>query len=483
MSIEWTDWGTAAFERARSERKAVLLSIVTAWSGACAEMDRTSFADARVSAIVAERFIPLRVDADRRPDIAERYGLGGWPTTAFLSPGGALLGGGTYVDAARLPAVLERAADAYGRRTAQIDDAPDRDERSVDASGSESLASLTDRIFATFDRTCGGFGLEPKFPHAAPVLLALAEAHHGGRADAMDIAVITLDAMGWGALYDEVDGGFFRCAATRDWREPSVEKLLDVNAAMLDLYVAAWQTLGLARYRERAEDVLRFTQSWLADVVDGGWGGSLHGDAAFYATPRDAREGLPRPALDGVIYTDANAAMVSASLHAAAAFEDPSLQDFAIKSLERVALAGYRPGRGVAHYVDDEAHVRGLLHDQIAMAAAHLDAFDATGNIVYEMMAEELAHYALRTMWDHGEGGFFDREDEAAAVGRLRRRHKPFVANCQAVRMLRRLAASSGDPVFADAAERTVPAIAGTAASQGPLAADYVLALSGARVR
>jgi hypothetical protein len=49
--------------------------------------------------------------------------------------------------------------------------------------------------------------------------------------------------------------------------------------------------------------------------------------------------------------------------------------------------------------------------------------------------------------------------------------------------MLRRRAASSGDPVFADAAERTVPAIAGTAASQGPFAADYVLALSGARVR
>ena len=78
-------------------------------------------------------------------------------------------------------------------------------------------------------------------------------------------------------------------------------------------------------------------------------------------------------------------------------------------------LACYRPGAGVAHCVDGEARVRGLLADQIAMAAASLDAFDATGNIVYEMMAEELAHYAMRTMWDERDGGFFDRAPEPAA--------------------------------------------------------------------
>lgn len=481
MSIDWSEWGRGAFERARAERKPVLLSIVTAWSQGCAEMDRSSFADARVVALVADRFVPVRVDADRRPDIAERYGLGGWPTTAFLTPSGALLGGGTYVDAERFPAALEQAADAYGRQHAELDGAIDR-EHGVEVE-SASPAHLTEAIFSTFDREYGGFGVEPKFPHAAAVHLALAEVRRGGSSSALEIAVTTLDAMGWGALYDDVDGGFFRCAAARDWREPSVEKLLDVNAAMLDLYVSAWEALGLARYRERAEDVLRFTQSWLADAVDGGWGASLYGDSAFYAAPGESRARLRRPTLDGIVYTDSNAAMVSAALHAAAAFEDPSLHDFAIKSLERVALAGYRPGRGVAHYVDTEPQVRGLLHDQIAMAAAHLDGFDATRNIVYEMMAEELAHYALRTMWDHEGGGFFDREDEPEAVGLLKRRHKPFVTNCQAVRMLRRLAASSGDAVFVEAAERILPAIRGSAASQGPLAAHYVLALSGAPVR
>ena len=54
--------------------------------------------------------------------------------------------------------------------------------------------------------------------------------------------------MGWGPLYDEKDGGFFRYARRADWGEPNGEKLLDVNASLLDLYVDAAETLELARY-------------------------------------------------------------------------------------------------------------------------------------------------------------------------------------------------------------------------------------------
>ena len=80
--IMWLDWDASAFARAARERKPVLLSITAAWCGACHEMDRTTYADPRVGAIVHERFVPVRVDTDRRPDINERYNLGGWPTTA-----------------------------------------------------------------------------------------------------------------------------------------------------------------------------------------------------------------------------------------------------------------------------------------------------------------------------------------------------------------------------------------------------------------
>ena len=100
--------------------------------------------------------------------------------------------------------------------------------------------------------------------------------------------------------------------------------------------------------------------------------------------------------------------------------DDTALGEFALKSLERLVVACYRPGAGIAHCLDGSASVRGLLDDQIAMAAAHLDAHAATGNVVYEMMAQEPAHYAVRTMWDEDKGGFFDR-----SVLRGRRARRP----------------------------------------------------------
>src|SRR5215510_8403867 len=111
--IEWLPWGTDAFARAAREGKPVLLSITAAWCRACHEMDRTTYADPAVAAIIGDRFVPVRVDTDRRPDINERYNLGGWPTTAFLTPDGRMITGGTFVTAERMTGVLERVAEAF----------------------------------------------------------------------------------------------------------------------------------------------------------------------------------------------------------------------------------------------------------------------------------------------------------------------------------------------------------------------------------
>jgi uncharacterized protein YyaL (SSP411 family) len=296
----------------------------------------------------------------------------------------------------------------------------------------------------------------------------------------------SLDAMAWGGLYDEVDGGFFRYATTRDWQLPHSEKMLDGNAALLRLYLDAGVAFGLTRFTERAADVLRYVQTWLADPVDGGWWGSQQAADAYYAAASpEGRHALVPPPVSRVLYADSNAAMTSAALQAAGVFQDDGLRDFALKSFERVLLACYKPGGGVAHSFHGHAGVRGLLVDQFAMAAASLDAFDVTGNVVYEMMAEELAHYAVRLMWDDAGGGFFDRaaEPAEAAIGLMRRRLKPFAANCDISQTLRRLAAASGEHEFATLADRTLVAMAPLAGEQGPLAAHYLLALRAAQVR
>ena len=120
-SIAWLDWGADTFARATAEQKPILLFIGTAWCRWTAEMDRFSYRDPRVVRLVADRFLPVRVDAERRPDVSARYTLDGWPTTAFLTPDGDLLGGGTHLDADALTAVLADVAEAFARQRADID--------------------------------------------------------------------------------------------------------------------------------------------------------------------------------------------------------------------------------------------------------------------------------------------------------------------------------------------------------------------------
>lgn len=479
--VAWLPWGAAAFARARGEGKPILLSLSAGWCEWCRLMDRTTYADPFVATAINRRFVPVRVDVDDRPDIGERYALGGWPTTAFLTPAGEVIGGGTFVDAGRMPGVLDRVTAAFpialgGEAVPPAPPAPAAPGRPV------SPSELTAAVFGAFDPLHGGFGADGKYPLVAPLRLALELA--GTDQACRAILESTLDAMGWGGLYDDADGGFFRCAETRDWRQPRTEKMLETNAQLLRLYLDAGRILGIARFTDRGADVLRYIQTWLADAVDGGWWGSQAADGPYYAADEAGRRGLPPPEVRRVLYADWNGEMVSAALHAASLFGDDGLRDFAIRSLERVLLAAYRPGGGVAHAAGEAQSVRGLLADQAAMTAACLDAFDTTGNPVYEMMAEELAHYAVRTMWDEEAGGFFDTADAPGdALGRLRDRLKPFAVNCEFSATLRRLAAASGNHDFGAAADRTMAAMAPLAAGQGTLASHYLLAVRAAVLR
>jgi uncharacterized protein YyaL (SSP411 family) len=493
--ITWLPWSAESFARARAERKPVLLSIVASWSQACREMDETSYADSTVASIVGDRFVAIRVDADHRPDISERYSLGGWPTTAFLTSDGALVGGGTFVPQDRIASVLQQAADAFQTRAEEISanaaaDATRHAAReAARAAPNESEApepALVDTVFASFDEEHGGFGIAPKFPIVAPIRLALHLHRDEGDARAARIATLSLDAIGWGPLRDELDGGFFRCAAARNWEQPHREKLLDVNAALIDLYVEAAGILESQRYADRAQDALTFVQNWLADQADGGWAGSQPAQTLRSDDRRSSADpSVGRAGVDWTLFASWNGAMTSAALHAAHAFHDDALGAFAIASLERLLTICYRPGQGLAHCIDGRNRVAGFLDDQFIVAGACLDAYDATANIVYEMMAEELARHAMRTMWDERAGAFFDRAlpDPDEAIGLMRRRLTPFGANCEAAMVLRRLAATSGNAEFASAADSILGAMAASAMAQGPHAAHYVLARRAARVR
>jgi uncharacterized protein len=456
-AVAWTPWSAQAFAQAEAARKPVLLSLAARWCAASREMERTTFADPLVVAAINEQCLPIRIDPDARPDIAARYGLGGWPTTAFLLPDGRMLGGGTFISAERMPGVLRQVTAAFPAAPPVAAPAPF-------APADHADPPTAADVLAAYDPVHAGFGSAPKVPHAAALRLALAGAAGGSRSDRdAEMVVRSLDAMGWGGLFDEEEGGFFHYAAGADWSAPHRAKRLDDQAALIRLYLDAGDALALTRFTARAADALAFVQSWLADP-EGGWFCARHaGDPAPEPTP---------------LYADANAAMASAALHAARVLEDDGLRQFALTSLERVLLACYQPGDGVSHYHDGARQGRGLLAGQVAMADACLDAHEATGLAPYLMMAEELMHYAVRVLWDDERGAFRDRSTDPGepAIGLLAEPLYPFAGNCAAATVLRRLAAESGDHAFATYADRGLASMAPLAASQGLLAAHYLLA-------
>jgi hypothetical protein len=484
--IEWLPWGADAFARAAREGKPVLLSITAAWCRACHEMDRTTYADPGVAALVRDRFVPVRVDTDRRPDINERYNLGGWPTTAFLTAGGEVVTGGTYVPVDRMTAVLSRVAVAYdeikGRAAAggnaEADPSPAAAAReggphdvraapAVDAIDDSRIHSIVESVFATFDEEHGGFGVEPKFPHAAPLTLAMALYRDTQAAQWCRIVERTLDAMAGGGLWDADAGGFYRYAITRDWQLPHREKLLETNAALLRVYAEAALLFQRPADLERSRAIARFIT------------GALRADTGgYYGSDSDR-----------ILYADANAAAAGALLGAATVLDDSEMGRDALASFERVVLVCYRPGLGVAHYFDGSARVRGLLADQIAVMGALLDAHDVSDGEPYRMMAEELGHFIVRDMWDAAGGGFFDRAGSPDDIGLLRSRRKPFVENAEAALVLARLSRLEKRKGFPDPAEfrgyatGALQASAEQIGGQGPRAAHYALAARLLRAR
>jgi uncharacterized protein YyaL (SSP411 family) len=394
--------------------------------------------------LVAAEFVPVRVDAERRPDISDRYDAGGWPTLACLTADAELVSATTHLFD-DLPAVLHRLRGA----PAALPHEPDR---SAGEDRYDARAWFSGLVQAEFDAHYGGFGRGAKFPHAAALRALLRDPSN------REVVVRSLDALQ--ALQDPEDGGIGRFAASRDWSQVAPEKLLGDQAAVLDLYVAAAATLHEPAYFSAAAAIVQFVTTKLADPA-GGFAGSLRGGR-----------------LDRTCYVDGNARMTSALLQVAIASHDEALARAAVSGLERIVLAAYRPAYGVAHWVSTDAVGDDrLLMDQVAVAAAMLDAHDIGGDGTHLMMAEELMLTAVRTLWDGAERAFRDRVQKPDDAGRLAVPAYPLDANSGAAVVLARLADRAGKPEYRTRALDLLDGLATAARAHRLLAAPFVSAL------
>jgi len=458
-------------------------------------MHRVSYSDSDVVRVVSERFVPIRVDPDRRPDIGERYTLTGWPTTAFLTPTGVLLGGGGHLDPGRLLAVLSQVLEAFatgGYESPPHDGPPDRDHADADRGDGSTLSAplspeteapglwLDDQLRSQFDQAWAGFGRGAKRAHAAALKAAVLRIRRLGPEGLDDIVTRTLDAIADGGLLDGVEGGFFRYCEGPGWSRPQVEKILAVNARLIDLLLTASSVLKQPRYAERAAETIRFVHDRLAEP-DGGFFASQRADPDYSAlTTLEARERHGEPPVDRSVYVDTTATMASAYVLGASVLDDDSLLEFAATAVDRVVMETYERGGGVGHTLSGRPRVRGLLSDHVAASAALLDLYEASGQAVYLDMPQELMAYCQQEMWDEG-AGFRDRirgaSNEPPPIGLLREPYRPFALNCRAALVLGRLGTLTEQDHYSADALRVLASQTSVCQARGLDGADYVLAL------
>lgn len=84
----WREWSPQVFEQARRESRLVLLDVVAEWCQLCKKMDLTAYRDPQVLGLIGQRYIAVRADIDKEPEIRQRYGAYGVPAVVIFDAEG-----------------------------------------------------------------------------------------------------------------------------------------------------------------------------------------------------------------------------------------------------------------------------------------------------------------------------------------------------------------------------------------------------------
>ena len=312
--VDWYPWGDEAFAKARRENRIVFLSIGYATCHWCHVMERESFEDPEVAAVLNTLTVPVKVDREERPDVDRIYlgvcqalnGAAGWPLTVLLTPDRRPFFASTYlpkrtragrigvIELVRQAAALWRShPDRVLRSAREIVDHLTRPGRSTaPADPSPDLFRAAESAFREqFDPMYGGFGPPPKFPTPHNLIFLLRRHRRTGSPDLRDMAAMTLEAMRSGGLYDHLGYGFHRYSTDARWMVPHFEKMLYDQAGLAAAYAEGWQAVRHPLFARTAREVAAYVLRDLA-APGGGFCSAEDADSEgeegrFYLWTRD----------------------------------------------------------------------------------------------------------------------------------------------------------------------------------------------------
>lgn len=320
--VDWYPWNEEALAKAKRENKPIFLSIGYSSCHWCHVMERESFLDKEIAAILNEHFVCIKVDREERPDIDNIYMRslyvyqalsngrqgGGWPLSMFLTPDALPFFGGTYFparDGDRGAAmgfltIVDKISQAWGESNEAIAgdakviaDATRRELLGITPDPDFKLdASLAERAFLSlksqFDTQYGGFGFSvtdprrPKFPEPSNLLFLLDMARtppdEAMGKEALDMVTVSLDLMAMGGIRDHLGGGFHRYSVDRYWHIPHFEKMLYDNGQLASAYAEAYELTGDESYRRIVAEMM----TWLIREMkteEGGFYSALDADS------------------------------------------------------------------------------------------------------------------------------------------------------------------------------------------------------------
>lgn len=450
--INWESWSKDVFERAAAENKLVLLEMEAVWCHWCHVMDRETYSQQQVADYIHEHYIPVRVDHDARPDLANRYREWGWPATIILNGAGEdLVKRAGYI----APKPFLRLLKAVVK-----DPTPERNGGSPlePSAASSSLprelrSELEARFLKSSDLKLGGLKIAQKFiePGALDYALYLTTDVNQASADAEHIASLTLkNAVG---LLDPAWGGIYQYSTRGNWRNPHYEKLTSIQARYLRLYSLGAKVFANKNQEKVAEEIVRYVSRFLlapsgafytsqdADLIPGE---KAHD---YFALKDKSRVAQGTPRVDKSIYARENGLMIEALLSWYKYLGKQLGLDMAMRSMK--AIQGtHKKGGGYSHS-GSEGEAK-YLEDNLAVARAFLAFYEVTAERNWLKQADGLAEF-IYANFRHVEAGWLDVAGEDLLRPRL-----GIDINVSTGRFFNKLYHYTGKPKWRDASEHAM---------------------------
>jgi uncharacterized protein YyaL (SSP411 family) len=276
--VNWKAWNENTLKEAEEKQQLMIVSIGYAACHWCHVMEKESFEDSLVAAVMNEKFISVKVDREERPDVDQIYinavqlmtGSAGWPLNVITLPDGRPVWGGTYFTKNDWINAIEKIHDLYLEEPQKLIDYADHLEEGIKSIDLISLNSnkvdfksydtraLIDLWEKSFDFKYGGYNRAPKFMLPNNLEFLLRYAFQNNDEELLEYVSLTLNRIAYGGVYDQIGGGFARYSTDMKWHIPHFEKMLYDNAQLVSLYSHAYMVTKNPLYQQVVEETLEF---------------------------------------------------------------------------------------------------------------------------------------------------------------------------------------------------------------------------------